>query len=91
MNSVVSAFFYLLLAVTPGETPSVDWGVLVLGVLPWLLIIVLIWLVIWWLVIRYQVPIQRRSFEHMDRLEAKTDETIELLKQINNKLDRPDS
>lgn len=32
-----------------------------------------------------------RSFQHMDRLEAKTDEMIALLREIKGQNDRPDN
>lgn len=90
MNSILSSLFFLAQTQTPEEALPI-WAEL-LGVLaPWVIILAVVWFFLWRILSRYQRPLQERSFEHMDRVEAKTDEMVELLKQINDKLGPPSS
>lgn len=90
MNSIVKTLPFLAQRGAPEESAPI-WVEFVVGVLPWVLVFVVVWIILWKYLSRYQRPLQDRCFKHMDRLEAKTDEMIELLKQINDKLDRPRS
>lgn len=44
---------------------------------------------LWWIRARSQ-PLRTRSLEYMDRLEARTEEIVTLLRQIRDKLDTRD-
>ncbi|NLX97332.1 MAG: hypothetical protein GXY83_14275 [Rhodopirellula sp.] len=58
----------------------------------YLLVPVAILAISWWIASSGQrrevKPLRDRSLDHMDRLEAKADEMIALLKEISEKLDR---
>ena len=90
MNSIVSPLLFLAQTGTP-EGPRPIWVELVTGLLPWVIVMVVVLIILRKYLSRYSAPLQDRCFKHMDWLEAKTDEMIELLKQINDKLDRPSS
>ncbi len=84
MNSLIGTLS--LIAQTGADAESTPpWLVLTFGLLPWIAIVVLIWLVFH----KLALPLIRRTYEHMDRLEAKSDKTVDLLERICDKLDPP--
>ncbi|MHC4091593.1 MAG: hypothetical protein ACYSVY_15210 [Planctomycetota bacterium] len=89
MSPIVSTLLFLAQTETPEEYRPI-WAILI-SVLPWLIVFAFIWFVVWKRVSRDHRRAQERTFAYMDREEAKTDEMIELLKQINDKLDRSGS
>ncbi|HUU84320.1 MAG TPA: hypothetical protein VM243_12525 [Phycisphaerae bacterium] len=90
MNPTVGALVLLGQAENAGQTAPL-WVQILVSILPWVLVFVVVWYLVWKFLTRYQRPLQDRSLEYMDRLEANTGEMVELLKQINDKLGRPGS
>jgi hypothetical protein len=80
-----------LLAQTSNWVPSGTWlefiAILLVTWIPTLVPLALLILLIIWVTSQSKCAsrIRKRSYEHMDRMEAKTDEMIILLKEIRNK------